>query len=128
MTVKGCITPLLLLNKFMEIKMENGNDNTPKVINGEQHELIGIKPKIQQIIDCGAIIWMDDFVTDNGVLLIHPQLPPIKLYLKTDLENHTISHMHLEVVKAKHGDQTEFAVNVVDAESGSVIIKPDGVN
>lgn len=101
------------------------DDSTPKIINGSQDGvIIGAKPKIQQLIDCGAIVWLDQFVEDNGILLIHPQLPPIKLMLKIDLENHTLSHMHLEVVQARHGDQTEFAVNVVDEESSSAIIKP----
>lgn len=100
------------------------------MVNGEKPpELIGIDaPKIEQVIDCGAIVWADEIIEEYGVLIIHPKLPPIKLHLKLDLENHTISHMHLEVVKAKHGKQTEFAVNVVDGTSESGIIKPDGVH
>lgn len=81
-----------------------------------------VKPKIEQRIPCAAVVRLDDVFLEHGLLMIHPELPPIKLYLKLDLAKHTITGHHFEVVQAKHGDQTNFAIEIHEAAAPPITV------
>lgn len=86
------------------------------MINGE-------KPtKIQQFIDCGAVVRLDDAVTEYGVVFIHPDLPPMKLVFQMDPTNQSLPKYHIEPIAPKHGVNTQFAIRVHDL--GESIISP----
>lgn len=90
--------------------MLNGHENT--------------KPKIRQKITAGAVVRLDDAVVEHGVLFIHPMLPPIKLYMEVDAENHTIGRYYFDVIRPEHGEQTQFAVELHEVGQPQIMV-PD---
>lgn len=55
----------------------NDNQDEKPALNGH-----GPRPAEPQVVEAGAIVPIDAEVMTNGVLFVHPQLPPFKLWFK----------------------------------------------
>jgi hypothetical protein len=80
--------------------------------------LNGTLPIIEQEIQCGACVRLDDAVLEHGLVLIHPLLPPIKLHIQVDNTNLDISKNGIaryvfEKIAPKHGSQTHYSVMIM---------------
>lgn len=79
--------------------------------------------KIQQKLDCGAVVRLDDAVIEHGVIFIHPELPPMRLLFKMDPEGKKLPAYGIEPIAPEHGDKTQFAIVV--HEVAEKIVMPE---
>lgn len=82
--------------------------------------------KTNQIIDCGAVLTLDDAVIKHGVIFVHPLLPPLRLMFDFDPKNKGLPKYYMEPITAEHGNQTQFVVHVHD--SATTIIVPEDLH
>lgn len=93
------------------------------MLNGKHHEMPA--GRVEQRIDAGAIVRLDDAVLQHGVLFLHPVLPPIKLHVILDPEGKKLPQYHFEPIEAKHGDKTIFAIDLHEVVAKESIIQPE---
>lgn len=85
------------------------------IINGET----GMP--IEQEILCGAAIPITRAVLDHGIVLMHPELPPIKIHLaietkEASIEMNGISKYAFEKIEPKHGKRTKYAIVIMEEQ------------
>lgn len=93
-----------------------GDAAMPKEVNG-----VPIITNQTQEVPCGAVLLLDDKALKYGIVLVHPELPLFKLYLKIDPKTKHLSQ-HFEKVIPTSKLVKDFAIRIVEDEA--TIIQP----
>lgn len=91
---------------------------SPRPLNGR---LQIIKDSSTQIVRAGAAVRLNPETMEHGMLLLHPDLPLFKMYIKFDIETKVLSS-HFEKIKPDNDSIVNFEIEIVEEEK--TIIQP----
>jgi len=67
----------------------------------------------KQIVECGAVVQLNEVVLSHGVIIMHPDMPLIRLVLSYDKEKKIIDKYNFELVKPESDKIKSIAVVVL---------------
>lgn len=78
--------------------------------------------KTMQVVKCGAVVRLDDAVTEHGVLFMHPEMPLFKMFLNLDLVKKIVDKYHFELVTKESDEVQAFSVVVCEAAEPAILL------